>query len=375
MIMAKTGIMHLIDTLDAGGAERVAVNLVNMLPREKYTAYMCTTRSDGILSDVLLPDVGRLSLHRRYRFDLSALHRLVRFTREHNIQILHAHSTSLMIAAVASMFPPFPRVIWHDHFGRYATEARKVFPYWLLSRRARFVIAVNQSLAEWAMKKLGIPEERVLFIPNFVIETETSGIKHAALPEKKGLRIVCVANFRPQKDHVTLIRAIAVVAQDFPEITLLLVGSCEDVNQFDLVEHEIKQHGLEGNVFILGERTDVQVILKECDIGVLSSNSEGLPLALLEYGMAGLPVVATNVGQCSEVLGNGKAGYIVPPGSPKKLSEALFVLIRHEELRRELGRKFIERVKKVYRADTILEKVCNVYETVLHEKNKHSRFS
>ena len=73
------------------------------------------------------------------------------------------------------------------------------------------------------------------------------------------------------------------------------------------VQERIQQHGLESHVFLLGSRSDVPSILSGCDIGVLSSASEGMPLALLEYGVAGLPTVATRVGQVPEILDEGRA--------------------------------------------------------------------
>ena len=117
-----------MDTLDAGGAEQVAVNLVNLLPRDLYRTYLCTTRRDGVLADRVAPHVGRLRLARRHAFDLAALKALRRFVTRHQIQILHAHGTSIFFAAAAALVPPRPAVVWHDHFGRHEEEER---PDWL----------------------------------------------------------------------------------------------------------------------------------------------------------------------------------------------------------------------------------------------------
>ncbi len=102
--MHRIRVMHVTATLDPGGAERVAINLVNLLPRERYRAYLCTTRQDGSLADLVAEDVGQLRLKRRYRFDIGAVGRLISFIRVHNIQILHAHSESLFIARLVSFF-------------------------------------------------------------------------------------------------------------------------------------------------------------------------------------------------------------------------------------------------------------------------------
>ena len=120
---ARVGVMQITDTLDIGGAEHVAVNLANQLPREQFRSYLCTTRREGPLADQLSHDVGRLCLNRRQRLDFNAIRRLADYVKRHRIAILHAHGSALFVAGAASLLPPHPLVIWHDHFGRYLSEA------------------------------------------------------------------------------------------------------------------------------------------------------------------------------------------------------------------------------------------------------------
>jgi glycosyltransferase involved in cell wall biosynthesis len=219
--------MHITDTLIIGGAERVAVNLANLLPRDQYRAYLCSTRRGGPLAQLLRPDVTYIRLCRRHRFDLSAAKHLIAFIRTHNIRLLHAHGTSLFIASLASLFSPHPRVIWHDHFGRYAVEERPVWLYRMATRRVGGVIAVNQPLLEWSQRRLKIPQNRVWYIPNFVCPIEVDKAPPLS-PESPEPRIVCVAQLRPQKDHITLLRAMALLVQQVPTAHLLLVGGTSD---------------------------------------------------------------------------------------------------------------------------------------------------
>jgi glycosyltransferase involved in cell wall biosynthesis len=356
--------MHITDTLSSGGAERVAVNLVNLLPRDRYQAYLCTTRREGPLLDLVMPDVVRLKLQRRQRFDIRALRYLVTFIRAHNIRILHCHSTSLFIARIAAFFPPYPAVVWHDHYGRYAMEERPAWLYRLVASRVSGVIAVNQSLAEWSQHRLCIPAERVWYIPNFVYVAEPDK-EPPTLPGTAGERIVCVANFRAQKDHCTLLRAMARVVYQAPSAHLLLVGAVGEPDYYALVREQIVQLGLEQNVSFLGERQDVFAILRVCDIGVLSSVSEGFPLTLLEYGTVGLPVVATSIGQCAEILDEGRAGILISPGSHDQLAQALLLLLRSPEQRSVFGRQLHRRIKNVYSPRSIIEHLLQVYDVVL----------
>lgn len=357
------GVMHLTDTLDGGGAERMAVNLVNHLPRKDYRVFLCTTRRDGVLEDAVRQDVERLRLQRRSRFDLKAIRALARFNAEHDIQLLHAHNTSLFIALAASFFPPFPKVIWHHHTGRFALEDRAARIYQLAARRISGVITVTQELADWTQRRLGVPAHRVRYIPNFV--SEAHNVETPQLPGTPGTRIVCVANLHADKDQQTLLQAMALVVRRFPQAHLLLVGEAREAEFLQSLKTEIETLGLTGHVTLMGQRKDVASILKGCDIGALSSVSEGLPMALIEYGVAGLPAVATEVGQCSDVLDGGNAGILVPPRNPEKLAEALMSLLDSAELRRALGEKFSNRVREAYSSEAVIKQVCRFYEVVL----------
>lgn len=358
----RTGVMHMTDTLEPGGAERVAVNIVNLLPRESYKPYLCTTRRDGALDELVKQDVNRLRLRRRNRIDVRALGELASYLRQENIEIVHAHGTALFVASAVSVLPPYPVVIWHDHYGRYALKERSVLLYRLATRRIGGVIAVNHPLTVWAEKRLLIPPARVWYIPNFVVPSTADVNANIELPGVAGKRIVCVANLRPQKDHATLIQAMRRVVETEPAAHLLLVGSTNDAKCVGELRQLIDDSNLHRNVTLLGQRRDVADVLARCDIGVLSSLSEGLPLALIEYGIAGLATVATAIGQCAEVLDEGRSGLLVPSGHAEALATALLDLLASPSRRADLGERFKRRASELYSPDAVIKQLCAVYE-------------
>ncbi len=227
--------------------------------------------------------------------------------------------------------------------------------------RVSYVFAVSQQLVSWSRDCLHMPAEKVLYLPNFVCDNSGEKIENS-LPGQTGTRIVCVANLRPVKDHLTLVRAMVQVKQNFPNAHLLLVGNLEDATQVQAIETEIAQLHLSDNISILGQRHDVNAILSSCDVGVLSSIAEGLPLSLLEYGMAGLPVVATNVGQCADVLAQGEVGLIVPSRDPAALAQGLCRLLESAAERKRLGELFHQRVQNTYSARAVIKQITQVYE-------------
>lgn len=363
--MTRVGVMHVTETLDAGGAERVAVNLANLAPRGRYRTHLCTTKAGGALESLLRADVGRLQLECKGGLDnLRALRSLRAYIHRYHIDIIHAHGWSLFAARLAVCGRQAPKLVWHDHFGRHDLEERPPWLYGWAVRRADAVIAVTEPLKVWSLTRLHVPARRVWCIPNFSSVVDIDA-KPADIPGTAGARIVCVANFRPQKDHLTLVRAMAHVVRQAPEAHLLLVGIPGDSSYRNLVTEEIEKHGLGKHVTWLGERKDVLSILRACDIGVLSSTSEGLPLALIEYGIAGLAAVATDVGQCGQVLDYGRAGILVAPRAPESLAGSLSTLLQSKRERSGLGDRLRERVRQLYCPEAVLPQICEVYESVL----------
>ena len=117
----------------------------------------------------------------------------------------------------------------------------------------------------------------------------------------------------PEKGFDLLVEAAALVVREHPRVGFLL---CGDGPERPALARRIAEHGLEGKFVLAGFRTDLERLLPAWDLAVLSSHTEGLPVAVLEALAAGVPVVATAVGGTPEVVEDGVSGYLVPPGGP-----------------------------------------------------------
>lgn len=358
-----TGVLHVIDALDPGGSERVAVNLLNAAPRDRCVPYVCMTRREGALAGELNPDVGRLCLGRRRALDIGAALRLRRFVRENEIRVIHAHSTSgYLCAGVASTLPGV-KLVWHVHCGRYANEDR-VLPFRSVSRVADGVIVVNRELERWARARLALDSGRIWRLPNAVSEDDPAE-PTVAMPGAPGRRVIAIANIRPQKAPLDLIAAIDIVRRRIPDVHLLMAGAESDPALVGRVRREIAGRGLEQTVSLLGMRSDVAALLRGSDVGVLSSATEGLPVALLEYGAAGLPAVATRVGDCPEVISDGEDGFLCEPGVPEDLAAALIRMLEDDDQRKKFGRRFSEKVRRQYGARSVSNTLADIYAEIL----------
>lgn len=350
-------IIHVIDSLALGGAERVAVNLSNALADAGIETHLCVTRDDGLLHGFISDKVKLLMLGKKNAYDISAYKRLRKYIMVHGINVIHAHSSSVFLAALV-MPPKNCCLVWHNHCGFLVNKA---IPSWLriVKHKIDYVFTVNNELRQWSVSKVGLRELIVEYLPNYPDLNTEEQLQHP-LPGKGKMKIAHVAGLRPEKDHFTLLRA----AKQLQNCDFYCVGCDFGDDYSQKVRQHIEENGLQ-NVYLLGARTDVAALLKCCDIGVLSSESEGLPVSLLEYGLMGLPVVCTRVGECSSVLGDGKYGILVDRGDSNALAESLRKLSNDAELRRFFADEFHHHVLENYSKEAIIQHVIEKYQTLI----------
>lgn len=359
-------VMHLIDSLSLGGAERMAVNLCNVLVDEGCEMHLCATRKTGPLESFLDSRVHLFKLNKKGTFDLPAMLRLSRYVKRNRVDILHAHSSSFFAACLVR-FLSSVKVVWHDHNGQriVLSSGNKKIRYF--SRFFSAVFCVNDTLRDWAVHNLHTAKDSIHYLPNFPLGSDSSAVEGFLPPGCKENRIVCVANLRVPKDHSNLVRAMYLVAKSNPECHLLLVGGdYEDEYSMNL-KKLIVELGLADCISILGKRSDVGGILGECAIGVVASESEGLPVSLLEYGLAGLAVVSTDVGECKEVLEDGKYGLVVPAKDEKALAKTLISLLSDKSMCRDYGERYQAHIDRCYSGVAIAKKVSMVYKSILSD--------
>lgn len=364
--MNTTGVVQVIDALEAGGAERVAVDLANALPRGRYRSWISATRRAGPLAELIAPDTGQFHLQRSGTFDLAAIRAFAGFLRRERIEIVHAHSTSLFFGAVAGALAG-ARVIWHAHSGKLATSGRSPLPYRIAFWKASAAIGVTEPLAEWARRNLGLDPAHARYIPNFLREPPP-GEPARDLPGAAGRRIVLVANFRPEKNHRFVIETMRRVADRIPDAALLLVGASPDRAYLESLEALRHRLGLDAHVYFLGQRFDIPAVLRACDVAVIGSSSEGLPIALLEYGLARKAVVSTDVGQCGEVLAGGERGILVPSGDGERFAEGIVRLLESERERRRFGERLYNGIQGKYNERAVIGEVTALYDLVLKRR-------
>ena len=195
----------------------------------------------------------------------------------------------------------------------------------------------------------------VIYLPNFIEATQEKS-EIIELKGYEGKRIICVANFRPQKNHKLLLEVAHTIKKQFPEWTFHLFGKDFEDAYFRDIKNTIKSLNLEENVFLYGSTNSISSALQQCDIAILTSLSEGLPLALLEYGKHSLPVVATKVGQIDKIITSEKEGLIVDSNDVNQFINAVNKLISDKFYRNEIALTLNKKIQGEYSEKNIIEK-------------------
>lgn len=350
-------IIQIIDSLEAGGAERMAVNYANVLASRIEFSGLVATRREGSLLTQIEPNVSYLFLNKKGQMDIGALFRLRSFVLKNRVTHIHAHSTSFFIAFLLKCICPSLIIFRHDHYGN--NEFLMNRPHFILRLTVPFfkgVIAVNQNLKKWSENQL--KARNVIYLPNFPIK-EINVVNSTILMGVDGKRIISLANLREQKNHFLLLDVAIKLKQSHPHWTFHLVGKDFDDDYAHQIKKLIKKYGLQKNVFLYGSKQDIENILNQTSIAILTSQSEGLPVALLEYGLYKKAVVVTDVGELPTIVEHGKNGFIVDFDRPDLFYQFLNTLIKDEVLRTDFGKALFDTIQEEYQSEAVIIKYLN----------------
>jgi glycosyltransferase involved in cell wall biosynthesis len=176
--------------------------------------------------------------------------------------------------------------------------------------------------------------------------------------------VVCRLNKKKGIEY--FLRAAAVVAAQFPKARFLIVGSsCFDPNYQAELERLAGELDLSDRVIFTGERNDIPALLREIDLSVLPSLSEGLSNSLLEAMASAVPVIATNVGGNPEVVQDGRTGLLVPARDAAALAQAMIQILQSPDLARRFGEAGYEKVKSDFSLAATVRRTQELYMELL----------
>ena len=328
-------ILQIVDSLAIGGAEKMALNYANALADKIEFSGLVATRKEGELKNQLQNKTHYLFLNKKNKLDLPAVFRLKKYCIENKIVYLQAHSSSFFTAFLVKVFLPSIRIIWHDHNGLSEfISKKKSYVLKFVSYFFDGIIVVNYKLKNWADKELNC--KKVIYLANFTT-LDFSQLAATSLYGIDKKRILYLANLRFQKNHFLLIEVAKKLKATYPDWSFHIVGKDFNDEYAAKVKNEISSNSLQNSVFIYGSRKDTQHIISQSEIAILTSQSEGLPVVLLEYGLNKKAVVSTNVGEIPLIIQDNRNGFVVPNYDHDAFYESLLKLIENPSLRIKFG--------------------------------------
>jgi glycosyltransferase involved in cell wall biosynthesis len=217
----------------------------------------------------------------------------------------------------------------------------------------------------------GGPETKVHLIYNGVRPPDAP-MSRAEAREALGLDAqtfvaTTVANLLPYKGHLDLIAALAEIAGRLPQPWMVLCAGRDGGSRAG-IEQAIAQAGIGETVRLLGERSDVPLLLAASDLGILAPTlNEGFSNAVLESMAVGLPMVVADVGGNAEAVIDSETGLVVPHSDPKVLGEAILELARDPTRRRAMGDAARLRAIQEFSLATSVDKYCTLYDNLLEQ--------
>jgi glycosyltransferase involved in cell wall biosynthesis len=358
-------VLHVIETLEFGGAEKVVVDLANRQVRD-FPVGICCLKKLGELREQLDPRIAVTSLGKREGNDYRVPRRVADLARQSGAGVVHAHGWGTFLeGAAASFFAPRLAYVHTVHGAHLAyppglRSRVKVALRHLLERRLasryRFIAAVSEVARQSAEREIGLPAERLVTVHNGIACSAD-----AAPPAPGGgtpLVLITVGRLAAVKNQGLMLQALAELRRSGVAARLVVVG---DGPERDALSRQAAELGVSSDVSFAGFRKDVGSLLASADMFLLSSRYEGVSIALLEAMRAGLPVVATSVGGVPETVADGETGLLTPNDDAPAFAAAVRQLALDAGLRRRLGAAGHTRLQQHFSLESTARRYRELY--------------
>ncbi len=358
-VVERPTVLQLLSTARMGGAERTVLHLLH------HRSVSGCSFAVGMLepSGPLVSEVEEYGIS-CYRWPISPrqiVRSMLRFNRVlPSVDVIHAYGmrASLVARCLARMRGVSVLASWESMAGD-----RPAWFFWLervTSPLVSHYVAKFEAGKQTLVSRAGIHPDRITVVHNGIVTEPFLNLDPA---DKTGnpLTITCVANLRPVKRHDRLLesyaRARPVLDNEGVASRLWIVGDGPCRSDLETLARDL---GLDNSVRFWGYRNDIPQLLSHTDIIALTSDFEGMPMALIEGMAAGCAPVAPEVGGIPEVIVHGKSGLLVRPDS-EEYAQAFITLGRDPEARIRLGRAARKRALKRFSAETMTRRLGSLY--------------
>jgi len=281
-------ILQVIDQLGVGGAERVAIDVTNLLFETNVNVSFLALLTKSNQDNNLHKDIPRFYLNRASKLNLKSLFRLRSILKGFDIIHVHMRHNFRYVNLVNKLFCLNVKVILHDHYG--SIQINKSVPSFLNTfLKPKYYIGVSKDLTDWAHTALGL-KKNIYLLQNTIIKQ-----KHQKYKNPQGL--VILGNIKPVKNQL-----FAIELAHHLKKHLTIIGKIQDQKYYKLLQQKIQELDFESKITFIHDENNPQKKINDFEIGLMTSSSESGPLVLVEYLAQSLPFISYNTGAVSSIL-------------------------------------------------------------------------
>jgi glycosyltransferase involved in cell wall biosynthesis len=303
-------------------------------------------------------------VHCQGRADWRAVRQIEECIQEDGIQLLHTHGYKADLYGYVAARRCGKPIVATCHNWVGGTAALGIYNHLdrMALKRFQSLAAVSDSVAQRLLDS-GVAAKKIRTIANGIDVELFERARPSAVFEFDGNKVIgMVARLDLQKGFEYLLRATRELCATFPALKVVIVGEGPDRQA---IENMVQRFGLQSNVILAGQHSDMPGIYAAMDVFVLPSLNEGLPMTILEAMAASRPVIATRVGAIPKVIKDGETGLLVDPADVDGLRNALSHLLTDSDLCRRIGSAGHDWVSRNYTSEAMALKYRQMYDEVL----------
>jgi len=350
-------IAHVVDSMEVGGAETLVAQMCRLQREQGHDPSVYAIGPLGPLGEQMCTDgfVVRPHVGRRL---MDSTRNFYRLFKELQPDVVHLHNpTPTIYAGAAARKAGVPSIVSTRH--SLVAPPRKLMvetKYAIASTFCDWVVGICDATASNVKNAHSAPARKVVRVYNGAAPMPRTA--QAQLPAKSGFTLVYVGRLAPVKNHGLLLHAFAVALQSRSDLRLWMVG---DGSERDALEHLAAELGVSEQITFWGQQMDVAPFLSAADGFIMSSQSEGLPMSLLQAFSLGLPAIVTDVGGMAEAVRLAQAGYIVPPTSTAEMAAAILRLADNDAERAQFAHNGLQAFQKHFSLATMVDAYMELY--------------
>jgi len=317
-------IVQIVESLNIGGLETMALSLAIAQQKAGHTSTIYTVFSGGDLEPrAREAGVAVVPFNKPSGFNPRAIIHMARQLRIDRVDVVHTHNSGIHHYGVAAgRLAGVPVIVNTRHGLAFHSGRRQEGYYRAVMPLTDAVVFVCSDGRRYYTECGTIPDRKGTVIANGIATAAFQAARATPGAVRPRIRFGTIGRLVKAKAHCDLVDAFALLAPRLPDAELQIWG---DGDLRPAVQDRIVARGLGDRVRCMGVALNSAEVLRQLDVFVLSSISEGLPLVILEAMAAGLPIVSTRVGGVPEAAGEGVVALYCQPGDPQGLADTMFL--------------------------------------------------